>query len=86
MVIEVNYWFILPVTVEFTSEAELDSSHVGVPAGVKSTINPAAHLGMRLKGAREKLESSRWQNCYEEIPLQLNGTKLSSFNPQKFLL
>lgn len=79
MVIEVNYWFILPATVEFTTEAELDSSHVGVPAGVKSTINPAAHLGMRLKGAREKLESSRWQNCYEEIPLQLNYELISYY-------
>lgn len=58
--------------VEITKEAEFDSSYIGVPTGVHSTTNLAAHLRMILETVCGKLEGSSWQNCYKEIPLQLN--------------
>ena len=59
-------------SVKLADEAEPNSTHVGVPAGIKPTVNSVDNLGMKVKGAREKLESFRWQNCYEEIPMQLD--------------
>lgn len=70
------YYLHVPI-VEFTDEAEPNSTHVGVPAGINPTVNSVANLGMKVKGAREKLESSRWQNCYEEIPMQLDVAGIS---------
>ena len=64
-------------SVELADEAEPHATHVGVPAGIKSAVNPVASLGVRVKGAREKLENSRWQNCYEEIPIQLDVAGIS---------
>ena len=49
--------------VELADEAELNATHVGVPAGIKPAVNPVASLGMKVIGTREKLESSKWQNC-----------------------
>ncbi|KAK9186849.1 hypothetical protein WN944_018238 [Citrus x changshan-huyou] len=59
-----------------TDEAEPHATHVGVPAGIKPAVNPVASLGVRVKGAREKLENYRWQNYYEEIPMQLDVAHL----------
>ena len=64
--------FLNAPTVELADEAEPDATHAGVP-----TVNPVASLGVKVKGAREKLESSRWQNCYEEIPMQLDAARIS---------
>ncbi|KAH9775565.1 protein LURP-one-related 2 [Citrus sinensis] len=64
--------FLNAPTVELADEAEPDATHAGVP-----TVNPVASLGVKVKGAREKLESSRWQNCYEEIPMQLDYAAIS---------
>lgn len=60
------------IIVEIIEEAEFDSSYIGVPTGVHSASNLAAHLRMILETVRGKLEGSSWQNCYKEIPLQLN--------------
>ena len=50
---------------------------MGVPAGIKPAVNLVANLGVKVKGAREKLGNSRWQNCYEEIPMQLDVAGIS---------
>ena len=63
--------------VELADEAELNATHVGVLAGIKRAVNLVASLGMKVKGTREKLGSSRWQNCYEEIPMQLDYAAIS---------
>ncbi|KAH9751077.1 hypothetical protein KPL71_014139 [Citrus sinensis] len=63
--------------VELVDEAEPHATHVGVPAGIKPAVNPVASLGVKVKGAREKLLNSRWQNCYEEIPMQLDQAEIS---------
>lgn len=63
--------------VELADEAELNATHVGVLAGIKQAVNPVASLGMNVKGTREKLESSKWQNCYEAIPMQLDYAAIS---------
>lgn len=63
-------------SVELADEAEPHATHVGVPAGIKLAVNPVVSLGVKVQGARENLENSRWQNCYEEIPMQLDEAKL----------
>ena len=63
--------------VELADEAESNATHVGVPAGIKLVVNSVVSLGMKVKCTREKLGGSRWQNCYEEIPMQLDHAAIS---------
>ncbi|KAH9750608.1 retrovirus-related pol polyprotein from transposon RE1 [Citrus sinensis] len=63
--------------VELVDEAEPHATHIGVPVGIKPAVNLVASLGVRVKDAREELKNSRWQNCYEEIPMQLDVAGIS---------
>ena len=62
------------VSVEITDEAELESSHIGVPAGIHLATKSAAHMGIALAATRKKLtelEYPNWQNCYAENSMLL---------------
>ena len=48
-----------------------------MPAGIKPAVNLVASLEVTVTDAREKLKNSRWQNCYEEIPMQLDVAGIS---------
>lgn len=65
------------LTVELADEAESHATHVGVPAGIKPAVNLVASLEVRMKDTREELKNPRWQNCYEEIPMQLDAAGIS---------
>ncbi|GAY69134.1 hypothetical protein CUMW_269690 [Citrus unshiu] len=52
-------------------EAEHESAHLGVLAGMFLNTSPAPHLGIVMKSARDNLEHPSWQNCCAELPLPI---------------
>ncbi|KAH9723583.1 RNA-dependent RNA polymerase 1 [Citrus sinensis] len=61
--------FSLLSVASYIDEAEHESTHLGVPAGMFLNTSPAAHLGIVMKSARANLKHPGWQNCYAELPL-----------------
>ena len=56
------------MSVEIVNEAELGSSHVGVPARTYLLTKGATYTSDEIKTTRTKPEDYRWKNSFTEIP------------------